>query len=172
MGHMGDGPAEAARGTAPGTHVAPPSADSRRAALLDIVEISEDECILLLATQDMGRLAVVLGGKPQIFPVNYGIDERTLIFRTAPGTKLMASTLGDIAFEVDAFDPVSLQGWAVEVRGLGRDVTSGLDATSVRLRSVELLPWVAGAKDHWIAIVDPVFSGRRLVPRMEQTPLQ
>ena len=121
MGPMGDGPAEADRGTAPGTDVAPLSADSRRAALLDIVEIREDECILLLATKDMGRLAVVLGGKPQIFPVNYAIDERTVIFRTAPGTKLMASTLGDIAFEVDAFDAVSLQGWAVEVRGLGRE---------------------------------------------------
>ena len=35
---------------------------------LDVVEITEDECLRLLATQDMGRLAVVRDGRPEIFP--------------------------------------------------------------------------------------------------------
>jgi uncharacterized protein len=130
---------------------------------LDAVEISADECRRLLATQDMGRLAVVRDGQPEIFPVNYAVDGGDIVFRTDAGTKLDLATMGWVAFEVDYFDPVSLKGWDVQARGLGRDVTTGLDAASTRLRAVEIVPWVVGEKANRVAILDPVLTGRRLV---------
>ena len=33
-------------------------------------EISEEECFTLLENQDLGRLAIVRDGRPEIFPVN------------------------------------------------------------------------------------------------------
>jgi hypothetical protein len=130
---------------------------------LDVVEITEDECLRLLATQDMGRLAVVRDGRPEIFPVNYGLDGGDIVFRTDAGTKFDLATMGWVAFEVDYFDPVSLKGWDVQARGVGRDVTSGLDAASTRLRAVEIVPWIVGEKANRVAILDPVLTGRRLV---------
>ena len=130
---------------------------------LDVVEITEDECLRLLATQDMGRLAVVRDGRPEIFPVNYGLDGGDIVFRTDAGTKFDLATMGWVAFEVDDFDPVSLKGWDVQARGVGRDVTSGLDAASTRLRAVEIVPWAVGEKANRVAILDPVLTGRRLV---------
>ena len=36
--------------------------------------LAEDECLQLLATQDVGRIAVVLGRQPFIVPVHYVLD--------------------------------------------------------------------------------------------------
>jgi uncharacterized protein len=143
-----------------------------RSQTLDIVEISEEECMRLLQTKDMGRLAVVRQGRPEIFPVNYGIDGRDIVIRTDAGTKLRLATLGWVAFEVDQFDPVSLKGWDVQARGLARDITHGLDRTSTRLRAVDVVPWVGGDKAHRIAILDPVLSGRRLTGAVDEGTAQ
>jgi nitroimidazol reductase NimA-like FMN-containing flavoprotein (pyridoxamine 5'-phosphate oxidase superfamily) len=134
-----------------------------RAEALDIVEIPQEECWRLLEARDLGRLAVVGPDGPEIFPVNYGVTDGHIVIRTHQGTKLRLATLGRVAFEVDHFDPLSLKGWDVQARGLARDVTDALDATSKALRAVEIVPWVAGEKTHRIAILDPVLTGRRLV---------
>jgi len=85
-----------------------------------LVEIAEEECLRLLNTTDLGRLAVVRDGRPEIFPVNYGLDGRTVVLSTNPGAKLEGATLGWVAFEVDHFDPLAVTGWDVVVRGIGR----------------------------------------------------
>jgi nitroimidazol reductase NimA-like FMN-containing flavoprotein (pyridoxamine 5'-phosphate oxidase superfamily) len=36
-----------------------------------IESLSADECRELLETRGVGRLAVVVGGYPEVFPVNY-----------------------------------------------------------------------------------------------------
>ena len=138
-------------------------ADRRGPVALGIVELSEEECLRLLQTQDMGRLAVVVGGKPVVFPVNYALDGRHIVIRTGPGAKLSEAPLGWVAFEVDEFDPVSLTGWDVVASGVARDITGGFDATSARLQALEVVPWVAGDKAHRLAIFEATFSGRRLV---------
>ena len=51
--------------------------------------LSEEECIALLKRTQYGRVAVVTSdGRPEIFPVNYALDERTITIRTATGVKL------------------------------------------------------------------------------------
>ena len=142
--------------------------DERGPSELDIVELSDEECLRLLETQDVGRLAVVVDGKPAIFPVNYAMDGRIVVVRTAPGTKLEAAPLGWVAFEVDRFDAVSLTGWDVVVSGVARDVTDALDETSTRLGLIEIVPWVKGEKAHRLAILDATFTGRRLLPSEDE----
>jgi nucleotide-binding universal stress UspA family protein len=125
-------------------------------------DMSEAECLALLAGHGVGRLAVTADGQPLVFPVNYILDGHTVVIRTDPGTKLGWATLGQVAFEIDSIDPVHNEGWSVLVKGHGHDITDGVDASSIAVRSAPLAPWAAGPKGHWIAITSPEFSGRRL----------
>lgn len=125
-------------------------------------EIPEEECLALLAAGSVGRIAAVSSGQPVIFPVNYVLEGSTVAFRTDPGTKLDAATLGRVAFEIDFVDPDGREGWSVVVQGVGREITDAWDSWSQRVTARALEPWAAGAKEHWVAIATPVFSGRRI----------
>ena len=46
--------------------------------------IDPDECRRLLAGDEIGRLAIINGATPAVFPVNYALDGDTVVFRTAP----------------------------------------------------------------------------------------
>src|SRR5690606_4123134 len=79
--------------------------------------IDPDECRRLLATEDVGRLAIVDGSTPLVFPVNYALDGDAVVFRTVPGTKLALGPRGAVSFEVDAIDRTARTGWSVLVVG-------------------------------------------------------
>jgi hypothetical protein len=128
----------------------------------ELQEISEDECFALLQGQDLGRLAIVRDGQPEIFPVNYALNGRTVTIRTQPGVKLANATLAHVAFEVEDIDPASREGWVVEVRGLAEDITDAIDPWSEHARATQVRPWVMGPHEHHIAISHPQVSGRRL----------
>ena len=66
--------------------------------------LDRDQCLALLETDVVGRLAVVAGGAPAVFPVNYAMDSDAVVFRTAPGTKLDAGVRAPACFEIDFFD--------------------------------------------------------------------
>jgi nitroimidazol reductase NimA-like FMN-containing flavoprotein (pyridoxamine 5'-phosphate oxidase superfamily) len=125
-------------------------------------ELSKDECLELLAGREVGRIAVVAEGQPLIFPVNYVLDGDLIVFRTDPGTKLDHASLDRVAFEVDEIDPTHHEGWSVVVVGTGREITGALDRASEREQSLPLQPWASGPKEHWIRIVAPAITGRRL----------
>jgi uncharacterized protein len=130
--------------------------------------LSEDECLELLGSLSVGRIAVVRDGHPLIFPVNFILDGRTVAFRTDPGTKLDWATMGRVAFEIDSTDPLYQEGWSVLVQGLGQEVTHGFDPWSERVSSHALTPWAGGSKEHWVAIATPVFSGRRIIHDLQE----
>ena len=63
--------------------------------------LSEDECWSLLSSMSLGRVVTILGGKPEIFPVNFVTQRPTVLFRTAQGSAVMTDT---VAFEADYHD--------------------------------------------------------------------
>ena len=78
--------------------------------------LSEDESWSLLSSMSLGRLVTILGGQPEIFPVNFVTQRRTVLFRTAQGTKLYSAVMGGrVAFEAD--DHTVAEGWSVIVKG-------------------------------------------------------
>lgn len=95
-------------------------------------------------------------------PVNYVLHDRTVAFRTDPGTKLTGATLGKVAFDIDGIDLLYHEGWSVLVTGLGEDITEGADLWSRAIRAEALSPWAAGERRYWIAITNPSSSGRRI----------
>jgi nitroimidazol reductase NimA-like FMN-containing flavoprotein (pyridoxamine 5'-phosphate oxidase superfamily) len=124
--------------------------------------IDPDECRRLLASDDVGRLAIVDGGTPLVFPVNYVLDGDAVVFRTAPGTKLASGPRGSVAFEVDEVDRARHTGWSVLVVGHLEEVTHFDAATLERVSALPVEPWSGGDKPHWMRLVPRRVTGRRI----------
>jgi nitroimidazol reductase NimA-like FMN-containing flavoprotein (pyridoxamine 5'-phosphate oxidase superfamily) len=127
--------------------------------------LSRDECLKLLRDQWIGRLAVVVNGRAEIFPINYVLDGDAVVFRTNSGTKLAGTTQGEVAFEVDMTHTPSQTGWSVVVHGVAQEVTA-VDRADLqeRLRSLPLGVWAAGERPHQMRIAPHEITGRRVGP--------
>ena len=70
-----------------------------------VTVLSDDESWDLIAAVHLGRLVTVVDGRPEIFPVNFVVQRRTVLFRTAEGTKLFGTVMNDqVLFEADDHD--------------------------------------------------------------------
>jgi uncharacterized protein len=125
------------------------------------LELTKSECFELLADEPVGRLALVDDRGPVVLPVNFIVDNHTLLIRSALGTKLDVLARGDkVAFEVDRIDAASGTGWSVLVRGEAIEVTDPEELA--RLRALPLHPWAPGPKHHFLRILPAVVTGRRI----------
>jgi uncharacterized protein len=129
---------------------------------LEVLE--RDECVRLLTYESfVGRLGLLVDGRPLILPVNYMVDRGTIVFCTAGGTKLNAMVGGaEVAFEVDEHRSLRHSGWSVLVRGRAEIVTDEPDLA--HLRAGPLRPWAKGARANWVRIPLDELSGRRIPP--------
>jgi hypothetical protein len=90
-----------------------------------IDSLTEAECRHLLRSRTFGRVGVTSGGLPVILPVRYYYEGDAITFRTGEGTKLRAARSGDVlAFQVDAFDTETCEGWSVLVLGRASVLTT------------------------------------------------
>ena len=104
-----------------------------------------------------GRLALVAPSAPTL-------DHGTVVFRTAPGTKLDALTSDRaVTFEVDGHDRGSGDAWSVIIKGRAEPIT----APHERLDAVDLplFPWHTGSKPHFVRVVPVELTGRRFHAR-------
>ena len=131
----------------------------------ELIELAPQECMSLLASRRVGRVAVVADGHPMVFPVNYAFDAATIVFRTDKGTKFSNAPMRYVAFEVDDIDDQTGEGWDVVVQGRADDITDTVDQRSEFLRGLPLEPFAPGLKWHWVRIVPRSITGRRLVSR-------
>lgn len=129
----------------------------------EIEELDQDECWAHLAEERVGRLAVSVANRPDIFPVNYLVDDGIIVVRTAPGFKLAAATLGSaVAFEVDRFDEDHRSGWSVVVHGSATEVEGVEEMLAAGDLGVD--PWAGGTKNHYLRIQPDEVTGRRIPP--------
>jgi nitroimidazol reductase NimA-like FMN-containing flavoprotein (pyridoxamine 5'-phosphate oxidase superfamily) len=128
-------------------------------------ELSESECWGLLRTVDVGRLATPTSrGGVDVFPVNHVVDQGSIVFRTALGTKVTNSlSAQEVAFEADnaarAFDEQRDDPWSVVVHGSASLITTETDLFD----SFELVvrPWHVSNKPYFIRLLPTTVSGRR-----------
>lgn len=120
-------------------------------------ELSRDECLHLLASHRVGRLAVAApDAAPFVVPVNYLIDGEVVVFRSAGGSKLRALRGTPVAFQIDELDPMRRTGWSVLIRG------RAYESTRWETEHLDLETWAPGEKSHWVRVVPDAISGRRI----------
>ena len=127
--------------------------------------ISRAECLELMATEPVGRLAVVDHGSPHVVPVNFVLDGEDVIFQSFAGTKVERLATGPVCFEVDRVDPATRSGWSVVIHGRGEEVTRwDPRERQERLEHLGVDPWASGEKPHLVRIVASTITGRRIRP--------
>lgn len=123
-----------------------------------IIEFDETRSKELLATESLGRLVTVTGGRAEIFPLNYVVSpEGRLVFRTAEGTKLAGLTIHpEVLFQVDHIEGDA--AWSIVVRGTARLLDSFTEINSAE--ELGLKPWLPTLKYNFVEITPEEISGR------------
>jgi nitroimidazol reductase NimA-like FMN-containing flavoprotein (pyridoxamine 5'-phosphate oxidase superfamily) len=137
-------------------------------------KLSFDQCWDLLAASVVGRLAIVVDGHPEIFPVNFVVERRSIVFRTAGGTKYWETARDSAAaFEIDGYDTANQEAWSVVARGSTALVDSEVEQAAADALGLE--PWEPGDKSHYVRLSPQVLTGRRFkvaAPHIWSTRLQ
>ena len=124
-----------------------------------------DECLRLLASVPVGRVAFVADGEVVVLPVNHVVDGQDVIFRTAHGSKIAAAGEQDrAAFEADHYNEQTRSGWSVLVTGRAEVVEAEADIQrlALSLSRLGVYPWVTAVRHpFWIRIRPTSVSGRR-----------
>lgn len=122
--------------------------------------LDPEECWGLLSQTGVGRLAVMVDGHPDVFPVNYKVDGQSLVFRTGGGTKEQAiRSDATVALEADAVSSEFGLAWSVVVKGKAAETTpTGTDLDNIRRA---MFPWQGVGQEHFIRIMPESITGRR-----------
>jgi nitroimidazol reductase NimA-like FMN-containing flavoprotein (pyridoxamine 5'-phosphate oxidase superfamily) len=128
-----------------------------------LVSIGPKRCAELLATAQLGRLGVIVEGRPEIFPVNHVYDRESgaITFPVHEGTKMSGALEWPwVAFEVDGIDTETNTGWSVAVVGAAEEVVD--EDTLARLSGERRVLWGEGAGARWLRIVPSKVTGREI----------
>jgi nitroimidazol reductase NimA-like FMN-containing flavoprotein (pyridoxamine 5'-phosphate oxidase superfamily) len=121
------------------------------------IELSEETCWDLVAGPGVGRLGVSVDDLPEIFPVNYFADGRSIVFRSADGTKLRSLISNrHVVFEMDSVG--DLHNWSVTVKGLA-EVKD--DTYENRAADEFLPPWNPVTEYVYVEILPSSITGRQ-----------
>jgi nitroimidazol reductase NimA-like FMN-containing flavoprotein (pyridoxamine 5'-phosphate oxidase superfamily) len=102
---------------------------------------------------------VSIGALPAILPVIYAVWDDSIVFRTAPGTKLSAAVMGTVVgFEIDDAAEDLSAGWSALVVGHASEIRD--DETLEVVRHLALASWAPGERDYFVRISTEHVSGR------------
>jgi nitroimidazol reductase NimA-like FMN-containing flavoprotein (pyridoxamine 5'-phosphate oxidase superfamily) len=125
--------------------------------------LSERECWDLLSSCELARIAFAGAEDVEIFPVNIVVDDRTVVFCTAEGTKLAASAVFHrVAVEADGVDVDTGLAWSVVIKG---DAKVLEDFNEIyEAQALPLHPWHPGFKQRYVRVKPWEIQGRRFQP--------
>jgi len=125
-------------------------------------ELDEAECLRLLTSKHVGRVAWCGSRGPQVLPVNYTIVDGSVVFRTSPYSQLAKALYeNDTAFQVDDVDEFLQAGWSVLVVGSATYLKHAEEVP----KSLEdrPTPWAPGVRQMYIRIEPRSITGRRVI---------
>src|SRR3954467_4747352 len=124
-----------------------------------LTELTAQDGLALLAAGTVGRVVYCDDHGPLAVPVNYVVQDRTILFRTAHGSlgeHLRESAV--CAVEIDQIDTRLASGWSVLARGSAALVRHPSGVRDLRWP----LPWVGGVRPLLIRITPSELTGRRI----------
>ena len=120
--------------------------------------LSDRQSWELLGSVVLGRIVTAVDNEAHIFPVNFAVQNRTILFRTAEGTKLVSAAINNqVLFEAD--DHNLVEGWSVIVSGTARTLRT--DEELEEAEKAQLMPWTPTIKTHCVRIRPQRVTGRR-----------
>jgi nitroimidazol reductase NimA-like FMN-containing flavoprotein (pyridoxamine 5'-phosphate oxidase superfamily) len=129
--------------------------------------LDETECMRLIAPGGIGRLAYAGRYDLTVLPVNFQVQEGTVLFRTAVDSATeedlrtgIAHAEYRVAFEIDDFDAQSHEGWSVLIQGPAHHVDTEPERTQAQTAGVEA--WAGGHREQFIRITPARITGRRI----------
>lgn len=133
--------------------------DERQRDRHGLVVLDEDECYSRLSQNHIGRLAIAASNGPEIYPINYAVDDdRNIVFRTTLGRKWVEAIWSHpVAFEIDDYDIETHTGWSVMVAGRAETVP---EDEVEKMKSLRVRPWATPEASQWVRIVPRRVSGR------------
>ena len=156
----------AALEVAPGTLLGsglerPPGGTGSRTGLVPR-ELSPAECWDLICPGGIGRVAAVAEDGLVILPVNFTVDERTVVVRTsAYGVLGRLDPATEVAFEVDRIDDAMREGWSVLLVGEMEHVEDPSEAAGL-WKTKDPGPWVGGVRNLFLRLRPRRVTGRRI----------
>jgi len=124
--------------------------------------LSKAECLELLASRELGRMAYNDPDGPIVVPVNFVLDTDTVIIATSPHTDLGRHARSvPVAFEVDEINQETHAGWSVLLRGRAEAVEYAELPAAHQSRPA---PWAEGVRTLYLRVVPSSITGRRLLP--------
>jgi hypothetical protein len=125
--------------------------------------LSPSECLQLLASCSVGRVAFSRDALPTIVPVNYCLLDHDIVFAIETNRNMLRVMHDNVvAFEVDSIDSTTHLGWSIEVVGIARQITEG-DSTWCRAGQLHLHPWVGHRPNHLIGLATDHVTGRSVI---------
>jgi nitroimidazol reductase NimA-like FMN-containing flavoprotein (pyridoxamine 5'-phosphate oxidase superfamily) len=122
-----------------------------------ITVLDDQEAWNRLSSVALGRLVTSFGGQLEIFPVNFVVQNDTVLFRTAEGTKLFTTVMNEkVLFEAD--DHTVAEGWSVIVRGTARLLTGAEEIQQADRAG--LMPWVPTEKLRYVRVTPTELTAR------------
>lgn len=122
-----------------------------------VKELSAEECWEYLKSTSVARIAMSVGGDLDIFPINIYADGQMVLFRTAPGTKLLELTVNSrVVLEAD--DHTETDAWSVIVKGTARELQHESEISQADTAPLE--PWVPTLKYRYVKIEPSTITGR------------
>ncbi|ETK32851.1 helix-turn-helix domain-containing protein [Microbispora sp. ATCC PTA-5024] len=139
-----------------------PAGKGPAAARPVLCALEPDECLRLIASGGVGRVAFTGPSGPIVLPVNFRLHRGAVVFRTRFGGAVdqnVRDVLDDpramTGFEIDHIDEASREGWSVMIQGPAQLLTPE-DVPS------DLEPWPGGERGLCVRIVPRHIAGRRI----------
>jgi nitroimidazol reductase NimA-like FMN-containing flavoprotein (pyridoxamine 5'-phosphate oxidase superfamily) len=126
-----------------------------------VAELGVEASWIRLAAHHRGRLGVSEGDVPGIYPVDYVIRDRAILFRTAEGEKLRRIRNNElVVFEVDG--EIERSAWSVVVTGIARELVHHDEVPDDAAAS--LPPWAPTEPYAFVRIEPTAIRGRQWEP--------
>lgn len=117
-------------------------------------------CRRLLGSFPIGRVGFTDRALPRMLPVHCAVRNDEVVVAVRDGATLHIRSQEIVAFEVDAYDPATRQGWCVSLVGTCRVITDG--GEMAELDALDFAPWASDEGSTYIGISISLMHGRAL----------
>jgi len=126
-----------------------------------LVSLTEETCWSLVGSAKVGRLGVVIDGRPLVFPICHVFTDGCVFFPTNEGSKMHGALSWPwVGCEVDGVEDDQLSAWSVMIGGSAEVVAE--PGRIAELEALQSFTFRHAGPLRWIRIVPETVTGRRI----------